>query len=255
MIRIQRAFATLLAVLLLLSVGSTLANPLATVPAARYEPFYPVAGEGAHAVEPFEIMTLPVTNADFLAFAAKNPSWAQGAPPEVFANPGYLTRWSGPTELGAADPDAPVTYVSWFAASAYCEAQGMRLPSEDEWEVAARAGVDSIDASGDATVRAERLAVYARRAQTIGPVGRSEANLYGLHDLHELVWEWVEDPWSTLAQGDSRNDGDLDISRVCGGASLGARDRSDYPAFLRHAMRTALSPASVAGTVGFRCAR
>lgn len=255
----KRTRSTVVALFILLAAAWTLANPfaanLAAIPAASYQPFYPIAGEGAHAVEAFELMTLPVTNAQFLAFTLDEAGWAKGAPPEIFAEPGYLSHWAGATDLGSADPNAPVTYVSWFAASAYCDAQGMRLPSEDEWEVAARADADRIDASGDPTVRARRLAIYARRAQASGPVGQSDANLYGVRDLHESVWEWVEDPWSTLAQGDSRNDGDRDVSRVCGGASLGARDRADYPAFLRHAMRTALSPAAVAASVGFRCAR
>lgn len=254
----DRAPARLALALLLVTallVGIAAGQPLASVPATSYAPFYPVAGEGPHDVQAFEIAVLPVTNADYFAFVSDHPEWAKGAPPEIFANPGYLAHWAGPADLGDALPDAAVTNVSWFAAGAYCDARGLRLPSEDEWEVAARAGADRADASDDPALRAERLAAYARRNAAPARVGRGSPNLYGVHDLHELVWEWVEDPWSSIVQGDSRNIGDRDVARVCGGASLGARDRDDYPAFLRHAVRTALGPASVTGSVGFRCAR
>lgn len=254
----DRAPAGLALVLFLLSallVSAASSQPLASVPATTYAPFYPVAGEGPHEVPAFEIAVVPVTNADYLAFVRDHPDWAKGAPPEIFADPGYLAHWAGPTDLGDTPADAAVTNVSWFAAGAYCDARGLRLPSEDEWEVAARAGVDRADASDDPVVQAERLAAYARRNAAPPRVGRAAPNLYGVHDLHGLVWEWVEDPWSGIVQGDSRNIGDRDVARVCGGASLGARDRDDYPAFLRHAVRTALGPASVTGSVGFRCAR
>lgn len=247
-----------LALLLLLTsplVGAAFGQSLASVPATSYEPFYPVAGEGPHDVPAFEIAVVPVTNADYLAFVQDHPAWAKGAPPAIFADPGYLVHWAGPTDLGDAPPDAAVTNVSWFAAGAYCDAHGLRLPSEDEWEVAARADAHRADASDDPVVRAKRLAAYARRSAPPTRVGQGTPNLHGVHDLHEAVWEWVEDPWSGIVQGDSRNIGDRDVARVCGGASLGARDRGDYPAFLRHAVRTALGPSAVTGSVGFRCAR
>ncbi len=238
-----------------LFVGAAFAQPLAAVPATSYAPFYPVAGEGPHDVPAFEIAGLPVTNADYLGFVQDHPEWAKGAPPEIFADPSYLAHWAGPTDLGDAAPDAAVTYVSWFAAGAYCDARGLRLPSEDEWEVAARADARRTDADDDPVVRAQRLAAYARRNAAPARVGQGAPNVFGVHDLHALVWEWVEDPWSGIVQGDSRNIGDRDVARVCGGASLGARDRDDYPAFLRHAVRTALGPSSVTAPVGFRCAR
>src|SRR5699024_2963624 len=108
--------------------------PLADVAGGEYLPFYPVEGEGPIAVEPFAIQTRAVSNADYLAFVEGHPAWERGAPPAVFADPGYLAHWAGPAELGDADPQAPVTRVSWFAAGAYCAANGMRLPTEAEWE-------------------------------------------------------------------------------------------------------------------------
>src|SRR5690606_42023882 len=60
--------------------------------------------------------------------------------PRVFASDSYLAHWGDDGGLGTARPDAPVTNVSWFAAAAYCEARGGRLPTEAEWELVARAG-------------------------------------------------------------------------------------------------------------------
>ena len=247
--------ALLLAALVgLLTGAAAAAAPLAPVAGGSYLPFYPVDGEGVHEIAAFELHTRPVTNADFLEFVRQHPEWDVAAPPEVFADPAYLAHWEGPGDLGEAHPDAPVTHVSWFAAGAYCESAGLRLPSEDEWEVAARADATREDATGDPTRTAELLALYgAGRAPS--PVAQDEPNVFGLHDLHGNVWEWVEDPWSTISMSDSRNEVDDDIARVCGGASLGARDRTDYPAFLRHATRSGLDPASVGSSLGFRCAR
>lgn len=227
---------------------------LAEVPGGTYLPFYPVAGEGPVLVDPFTIQTRAVSNAEFQAFVATHSAWERGAPPAVFADPGYLAHWAGPAAMGDADPRAPVTNVSWFAAGAYCSANGMRLPTEAEWEHVARADATRADASDDPVHSAELLAAYGRRGGPLAPVGSGKANLYGVADLHGSVWEWVEDPWGVLATNDSRNAGDDRIALVCGGASLGARDRTDYPAFLRHATRAGLDAASVGSSLGFRCA-
>lgn len=239
---------------LLLAAPALAAAPLADVPGGDYLPFYPIEDEGAIAVEPFSIQTHAVSNADFLAFVRENPEWERGAPPAVFADPAYLAHWAGTADLGAADPDAPVTNVSWFAAGAYCAANGMRLPTEAEWELVALADASRADASGDPARTAELLAAYTSRGGTLAAAGSGEPNVHGVRDLHGSVWEWVEDPWGVIATNDSRNAGDDLVSLVCGGASLGARDRTDYPAFLRHATRAGLGASSVGGSLGFRCA-
>src|SRR3970282_1591382 len=80
-------------------------------------------------VAPFELMRKPVTNAQFLAFVAAQPQWRRDRVPSVFAETRYLSQWQGATTLGPkALPQQPVTWVRWFAANAYCGAQGARLP-------------------------------------------------------------------------------------------------------------------------------
>lgn len=222
------------------------------VPGGAYEPFLRVAGEVAIAVAPFALDATPVTNAAYLAFVRAHPEWRRGDVPALFAADGYLRHWAGPDDLGDADPDAAVTYVSWFAADAYCQAQGARLPTEAEWEVAARASATDADARGDAAFLAEALARTAS-AGAGGPVGRDAPNAFGIHDLHRL-FEWVEDAHRGLAPLDSRNEPDDRLAAVCGGAAEGAADRRDYAAFLRVTVRTAAAANGVGPALGFRCA-
>lgn len=222
------------------------------VPGGTYEPFLRVAGERALEVAPFALDALPVTNADYLAFVRAHPEWRRGAVPSLFAGEGYLRHWAGPEDLGGAHPDAPIVHVSWFAASAYCEAQGARLPTEAEWEVAARASATEPDARGDAAFLAEAL------ARTVGagagaPVGQGAPNAFGIHDLHR-TFEWVEDAHRGLAPLDARNEPDARLAAVCGGAAEGAADRRDYAAFLRATVRTAAAANGVGPSLGFRCA-
>ncbi len=226
--------------------------PRVPVPGGTFEPFVKVAGELPVEVEPFEIDVLPVTNARFLAFVEANPEYRRDEIPRLFAEPGYLRHWAGPDDLGDALPDAPVTHVSWFAASAYCERGGGRLPTEAEWELMARASATEPDARSDpafvGTVLARTVATGPLRA-----VGTGTPNVYGVHDVHAL-FEWVDDVHASLGALDGRNDDDARMAAVCGGAAEGAADRRDYAAFLRLTIRTATEADGVSSHLGFRCA-
>ena len=223
-----------------------------SVPAGVVEPFLRVAGEPPTEVAPFEIDVAPVTNADFLAFVRGAPDFRRDRIPGLFAAPGYLRHWAGPDDLGEADPDAPVVHVSWFAASAYCEARGARLPREAEWELVARASETERDARGDPAFAARVLA-WTTAHGPLGPVGRGAPNAYGVHDLHRL-FEWVDDAHASMAALDGRHDGDGRLAAVCGGAAEGAPARRDYAAVLRVTPRTAIEAAGHPAHLGFRCA-
>ncbi len=218
------------------------------------ELLFPIEGEEATPVEPFRIDRLPVTNAQFLEFVQQHPEWARSTVPEVFAARGYLAGWAGDHDLGALDPNAPATHVSWFAAAAYCDARGARLPTEAEWEFVAQAGQLGPRGSDEPGFNERILALSSTRTSQPGPVGQREANFYGVHDMHGLVWEWVFDVGSSMATGDSRSEGDRRLQLVCGGGSAGATDKSDYAAFLRYAFRNGLEGGYSSGGLGFRCA-
>jgi len=219
---------------------------------------YPPSPEETEiAVQPFLLDRTPVTNAQYLAFVRKHPRWQQGQVPRLFVDENYLKLWAGPARLGPqARPDAPVVHVSWFAAKAYCEAQGARLPTESEWELAASASETEPDARKDAAFRARILSWYARPTPAQLPaVAQGKANYWGVHDLHGLVWEWVLDFGNALVSGDSRESGDPDVLRFCGAGALTAGDRDDYASFMRIAFRSSLQPAYTTANLGFRCAR
>ncbi|MCA9299998.1 MAG: SUMF1/EgtB/PvdO family nonheme iron enzyme, partial [Phycisphaerales bacterium] len=93
-----------------------------------------------------------------------------------------------------------------------------------------------------------------RSSNSPGPVGQGDANAWGVHDLHGLVWEWVEDYNNTLFGSDVRESGDEDTLRFCGAGALSATSPDNYATFMRYAFRSALKGAYTTRTLGFRCA-
>ncbi|MCE5233589.1 MAG: formylglycine-generating enzyme family protein [Mizugakiibacter sp.] len=208
-------------------------------------------------VAAFRMRALPVTNAEFLAFVQRQPRWRRDRVAALFATPGYLSRWSGPLALGAGAPARqPVTRVSWFAARAYCASEGARLPRWIEWEYAAAADAQRRDARADAAWRAQALArLTAAFGAPPAEAGRDAPNVYGLHDMRTLVWEWVDDYAALFVNTDARQPGEASLLGLCGGAALAFADRDDYALLMRVAALAALAPADGADNVGFRCVR
>ncbi len=208
-------------------------------------------------VAPFELMARPVTNGEYLEFVRRNPSWRRGAAPAALAEARYLSHWKGAMDLGpGALPDRPVTWVSWFAARAYCEARQARLPGWQEWEFAAAADEKRADARADPAWRERILGWYARPSnEPLPATGTSPANAYGVQDLHGLVWEWVDDASALLVSADDREQGAADRQRFCGAGALSMDDRDNYAILMRVAMLSSLEAADATGNLGFRCAR
>ncbi len=230
---------------------------MALVGPATYRPTYPPTPEESEiAVPAFWLDSLPATNADFLAFVRANPRWAQGAPSQLFAERGYLRDWAGPLEPGSLAPlDHPVVHVSWFAARAYCAWRGKRLPTTDEWELAATASETQADARADEAFTRRILTWYATAgSRPARRAGLGAANAWGVRDMHGLVWEWTSDFNSQLVASDNRENGGADTLRFCGAGALRAGDVDDYAAFMRIAFRSSLNGSFVTGTLGCRCA-
>ena len=208
-------------------------------------------------IAPFALMRMPVTNAAFLAFAQSHPEWRRDNVARVFAEQRYLSHWDAPHDLGpAALPQQPVVQVSWFAAQAFCKAQNARLPSWEEWEYAAAADETRRDARRDPAWRERILAWYSRPSnQPLARAGLQAPNVYGVQDLHGLVWEWTEDFSSLLVAADTRNQGDGDTSEFCGAGALSMNDRDHYAVLMRVAMLSSLDAEDTTANLGFRCAK
>ena len=142
-------------------------------------------------VEAFYMDKYEVTNAQYKKFVDANPQWQKDQILDEYHNQYYLNYWNGNNYPTGKD-DYPVTHVSWYAAMAYAQWTDKRLPTEAEWEKAARGGLagmyypwgDAIDAS---------KANYDGNFDGPTPVGNYSANGYGLYDMSGNLWEWCLD--------------------------------------------------------------
>jgi formylglycine-generating enzyme required for sulfatase activity len=253
----MRRYAALL--LLALPVAGVVAGGAAWValPGGKFRSALKYEDAGTQVVAPFALQRRPVTNAEFLGFVQSHPQWRRDRVAGVLAESRYLSHWAGPDRLGAqALPQQPVVQVSWFAAQAYCEAQGARLPTWNEWEYAAAADETRRDARKDPAWRERILGWYAKPSSAaLSRAGLQVPNAYGVQDLHGLVWEWTEDFSSLLVDPESRNQGDPDKSKFCGAGALSMDDRDNYAVLMRVAMLSSLKASDTTANLGFRCAK
>ena len=230
---------------------------MALIPAGIYKPLFRGENELKEiAVKPFFLDVVPVTNRDFLEFVRANPKWRRSLVKHLFADESYLKHWSGDLAFEGGLTNVPVTWVSWFAAKAYAQWKGKRLPGMTEWEYVAAASPTRPDGENDAAFQKETLRWYATPAPDALPnVGAGPANLYGVRDLHGLVWEWVSDFNTAMVTGDARGDTGLERQLFCGAGAQGASDRANYAAFMRYGFRSSLKAGYAVHNLGFRCAK
>lgn len=176
-------------------------------------------------VEPFQMMDREVSAGDFRAFAAAG---ARQMPrqPEWYANDTH-----------------PAVNVTWDEAQAFCAWAGGRLPTEAEWEHAARGGLD-----GRLFPWGDEFTGQAVAQHFTAPVGAFPPNGYGLHDMAGNVWEWTSSEHRpTHATAPARS---YDLRTIKGGGWNSSVQR------LRVSERAALSRQGRHNLyVGFRCVR
>ncbi len=241
-----------------LHAGSIAPPGMARIGEGVYRPFFLAPGDPKEVpVKAFYLDVLPVTNGDFLAFVRANPRWRRSQAKRIFVDDAYLEDWAGDLDPGTnASLKAPVSFVSWFAAKAYAQWKGKRLPSIAEWEYAASASSTRPDAGSDPEFQRQVLDWYSTlSSRRLPPVGARPANFWGIRDLHGLVWEWVADFNTAMVTGDARGDSDPNRQLFCGAGAQGARNGEDYPAFMRYAFRSSLNAAYCVRNLGFRCAK
>ena len=180
--------------------------------------------------------------------------------------------WRRPSGPGSPYPEwehYPVVHVSWFDAAAYCEWRGARLPTEAEFEYAARGGAGDVRYAwgnqltpggthranlwqGEFPIRDRAKDGYSGLA----PAGSFAANGFGLHDMTGNVWEWVQDWYAPdyFAHSPKKNPGGpaTGTQKVHRGGSWLCSE--NYCRGYRLAARMMTPPDSGLNNLGFRCA-
>ena len=86
-------------------------------------------------------------------------------------------------------------------------------------------------------------------------VAQGQPDVHGIHDLHGLVWEWVEDFGAMMVSGDNREQGDPDLMKFCGSGALSMAQKEQYAVLMRIAMLSSLQASYTTANLGFRCVR
>ncbi len=202
-------------------------------------------------VDKFWIDTTPVTNRQFAEFI-KDTGYITTATAE--RQPDWMTHACPGRE------EHPVVLVSWLDAEAYARWANKRLPTEAEWEKAARGGLSGKKYPwGDEAPAKDRVNWMQMHREGEGlpttVVGTFPPNRFGIFDMVGNVWEWCQDWYDddTYGKEGRRNPSgpETGIYRVRRGASWNVRE-----AFrLRCTNRGAMPPKRYHPNLGFRCAR
>ena len=218
-------------------------------------------------VDAFYIDKYPVTNEQYTNFIEANPQWQKLGLSDFqlvvrkYRDSYYLTNWFRGKYPSGKD-DHPVNWISWHAAMAYAKWVGKRLPTEAEWEKAARGGLVGQKFPWGNAIYSDN-ANFGKRIGETTPVGKYPANRYGVCDIIGNVSEWCLDEWdSDFYNYSERNnpvsggsiENIMDTSpkskkyRVIRGGSWNTSGHE-----VRVSYRNRLAPWKTNSFVGFRC--
>ena len=200
-----------------------------------------------------------VTNAQYRAFVDANPQWQKDNISDIYHDGNYLKHWNG-NDYPSLKGQHPVVYISWHAAMAYALWADKRLPTEAEWEVAARGRLKQKRYPWGDQI-ASTQANYGKNVGTTRPVISYRPNRYGLYNMCGNVWEWTFDVYDAdfyersprknpIAGGTTPGDviREFHSPRVCRGGSWASDSRE-----VRVAYRNRAKPTLTRSDYGFRC--
>lgn len=192
-------------------------------------------------VPTFWIDAYEVTNAQYLEFVQQTKR----------ASPAFWKKGSYPFGTG----EHPVTQVTWADARDYCQWKGKRLPTEAEWEKAAR-GPDGREFPWGNEFDAKKANTGLSTQQGLTPVGSFAAGKspYGVYDMVGNVWEWVEDWYQPYPGSAYTSDYFGERMKVIRGGGWEGTHH-DSPHQYRAAYRFFAPPNLPLGDGGFRCAK
>ena len=214
-------------------------------------------------IRSFAIDKRLATNAEFYRFVERNERWNPERIPRGLHNGNYLVHWKAGAYL-PADANRPVVNVSWYAAVAYCQWEGKRLPTESEWEYAARGGLARpLFPWGDEAADKTRANFSESGLGATSEAEKYPANGYGLFDMAGNAWEFTSDEWGpySVARIEGQAEGRTLFDR--GEAYLGITTRrvirggswGGAPINLWVEYRDSHPPDGAKDFVGFRCAK
>lgn len=247
------------------SFGMGTAEPMIAELRTRYGVSFPGSFENETplhqvTISSFRMDRNEVTNARFATFVAAHPEWGPGRMLADLHNGQYLNHWSSGS-YPEGKGDHPVVFVTWHAAQAFCRWAGGRLPTEAEWEYAARGGDEREFPWGDELPGPDRANYGASGLQETRPVGSYPPNSLGLHDMAGNVWEWLLDEWKPEYSGEPRADPivggpvpDDSIERVLSRRVLRGGSFGGGVVNLRTRWRDSHEVTNATDFVGFRCA-
>lgn len=164
---------------------------------------------------------------------------------------------ANPSRFAECGPECPVENINWHDAREFARRLSAktgriyRLPSEAEWEYACRAGGENDFCGGDS---AEPVAWYGNEYGNPHPVGRKQANAWGLHDMSGNVWEWTQD-CSHASYAGAPADGSAWETGDCASRILRGGSWLSGPQYSRATLRFGFKPSFRAGDFGLRIVR
>ena len=154
----------------------------------------------------------------------------------------------------------PINHVSWYGAEAYCESVGARLPTEAEWEYAARGTDDRIYPWGNIQPEpgGDRAIFQSESYEALKPVDAlpNGASAFGIFGMAGSMWEWTADwykeTWYSESNITNPTGPETGFGRVIRGGAWPFNNQADR---IRATNRSSLSPDFLSSAVGFRCVR